>query len=506
MTEDTCTHARDTAHAPPSSRVGDKTASDGSQTWRLGFPVHDEAIASALKASHERLERKWRSFIATSSNRDTDAIARRGDFMRAFTRAHGVRESERRAAWFAWSGAEKKQNADGEVTYEEQLRRANAEYGVSGSGSESGSMSESFAQIEMDVPRTFPEHARFAEGGAYKGKLRNVLRATAMCVNTTSGYVQGMNYLAGFLLEVYEGDESSAFWVLRCVLEDMFPGYFAHGLKALRADLDELDFRFAHVSKEAHAKLDSIGLSVKYFTARWLMCALIGCASLPIVLRVWDLIFVDSDRQPRETLIRCSLAILALQAPFIRAAEDMNASVECIREGGSNIDNIEAYLQQVSDMRAMHFPAMPDESTSIAAAAATPSRKRTRYEPPPTPARQAMTPVANTLYASLVSFFSPTPSKMPALTRTTSMKPKRLWSFEDSETTLRKTPPLHGFRHKHDGQGLANENIDARGEEIEMSTPKRKRTDTDATTGYVTSPAFAKSPLQVPARSPLRVR
>ena len=205
--------------------------------------------------------------------------------------------------------------------------------------------------------------------------------------------------------------------------------------------MEELDYRFSRVSEEAHDKLQSMGLAVKFFTARWLMCGLVGCAAAPIVLRVWDLLFVDADRKPRETLLRCSLAILALQAPFICAAEDMNASVECIREAGSTIDNIEAYLQRVSDLRGRHFPSKPVEAPTVA----TPSRKRTRYEPPPpTPARAAMTPVGNTLYASLISFFSPTPNKpstaTPSTARASGLAPKRLWSFgENGEEQARST-------------------------------------------------------------------
>ena len=120
-----------------------------------------------------------------------------------------------------------------------------------------------------------------------------------------------------------------------------------------------------------------------------------------------------------------------------------------------------------------------------------------------------MTPVGNTIYASLVSFFSPTPSKQsvpaPASTRTTGMAPKRLWSFEDKP--LRKTPPTSGFRRIDDENG-------AETDEIEMSTPKRKRVK-ESSNAYTTSPLFAKSPLGVkkkrtpvksPRKSPLSVR
>jgi hypothetical protein len=433
----------------------DRAAPDDADddAWRLGFPREpSREVASSLRESDARLERRWRAFVA--NGRDARA---RGELVRAFARANGVGREARPRLWFAWSGAEAAKRAS-DTTYEEYLRAAEL-------SDDAAAATTRDAQIEMDLARTFPEHARFAETGDGLPALRRVLRATA--TSAAAGYVQGMNYLGGFLLLVMETEED-AFWTLHVVVDVMFAGYFTEGLKSLRADLDTLDHRFRCVSSEAHAKLESMGLAVKYFTARWLMCALIGCASVPIVLRVWDLIFVDADREPRETIMRSSLAILALQAPWIRAAEDMSSSVECIREAGSTIDNIEAYLQRVSLLRETHFPSKPAPAPAV-----TPtSRKRTsRYEPPPTPARAAMTPVANTLYASLVSFFSPTPSKTAVSTpRASGLAPKRLWSFEETQ-----------------------------------ATPKRTRVEADGSGSHAQSSMFAKSktPLKSPARSPL---
>jgi len=446
----------------------------------LGFPVDDVEVSRALRASDARLNRKWDGAIVDSGRKCRDDDGRPGDFVRAFARANGIGRSSRRALWFAWSGGEAKRATAmerGEETYAAATARDRAEEDGDDDGDDRGekqSWRRCFEQIDLDLPRTFPEHENFQEGGDGLVRLRRVLRAAARTSTKTSWYVQGMNYLAGFLLCVYDGeredDEECAYWVLRCVTEDMFPGYFEPGLKTLRSDLEELDYRFSRVSEEAHEKLQSMGLAVKFFTARWLMCGLVGCAAAPIVVRVWDLLFVDADRQPRETLLRCSLAILALQAPFIRAAEDMNTSVECIREAGSTIDNIEAYLQRVSDLRDVQFPSKPIEPPT----AATPSRKRTRYEPPPTPARAAMTPVGNTLYASLVSFFSPTPNKTstatPSTARASGLAPKRLWSFgENAEEQTRSV------KRKRDDAGteLTSKSKQARSTPIRRSTPRK---------------------------------
>lgn len=459
----------------------------------LGFPTDDADRAASLTASDARLNARWNA--CASTGRD---FIRRGEFARAFARRNGVGSNERAVMWAAWSGARVRRERAAET-----MQMASWTERVAEASAGESRCRESFEQIELDLPRTFPEHERFREpDGDALAPLRRVLRVLAVDCASTCGYVQGMNYIAGFFLLVYDGiedGEENAYWTLRCVVEDMFPGYFEPGLKPLRADLEELDRRFSIICPEAHAKLDSLGLPVKYFTARWLMCGLIGCAAAPTVLRVWDLIFVDSDRSPRETLMRCCLAMLALQAPFVRAAEDMNASVAAIREAGWTIDNIDAYLQRVADLREQVFP----EKSEAPQVAATPSRKRTRYEPPPTPVRAAMTPVANTLYASLVSFFSPTPIKAPTnappSARANGLAPKRLWSFEDKP--LRKTPPVSGFRHR---ENAGTEDADT--QEVEMSTPSRKRARTTST--YMNSPLeeSRKTPLKSPARSPLMMR
>jgi len=493
-----------------SPRPGRAASADGRvvvvahDPW-FGFPA-PEKNDSCLASSSHRLDARCREFQRQHDDDDASRMIRRGDFVRAFVRTHGVSHESRPRLWLAWSGADAKREAS-VTSYAEALANAESRQ----------DLKDCFAQIEMDLERTFPEHAKFAEGGEALPALRRVLRALSASLTSTTGaaeqnlncgYVQGMNYLAGFLLVVMDEREDDAYWVLRCVVEDMFPGFYDAGLGQLRSDLDTLDFRFSRVSREAHAKLNGMGLAVKYFTARWLMCCLIGCASVPLLTRVWDLLFVDADRKPRETILRCSLGILALQAPFIRAAEDMNVSVECIREAGNNIDNIDAFLQRVSDLREMNFPTTRSPAVD-SSALATPARKRAKFHaPPPTPARVAMTPVGNSTWSNLVAFFSPTPSKPapavapPLSVRASAMKPTRLWSFDTASP--RKTPPTSSFRHR-EGVENVDDTLAVELSEVRKSG-KHKRGGVDDE--YATSPIFAKSPrmARTPpiAKSPLR--
>ena len=476
----------------PSPSLKSSKASVSDDQW-YGFPRAGDTNRRLLESS-DRLDSRCRAFMDTADEENAARISRRGDFVRAFVRTHGVSMESRRRLWKAWSGADAKRGRS-TTSYHEAVTRAENRKDLE---------ETCFAQIELDLSRTFPEREDFGEEGRMIEPLRRVLRATASSVSLSSGYVQGMNFLAGFLLVVMANEED-AYWVLRCVVEDMFPGFYDAGLGQLRADLDTLDFRFSRVASEAHAKLTDAGLAVKYFTARWLICCLIGCAPIPLLTRVWDLLFVDADRKPRETILRCSLAILALQAPFIQAAEEMGASVECIRMAGNNIDNIDAFLQRVSDLRETNFPtARPAEEES---ALATPAKKRAKFHaPPPTAARVAMTPVGNSTWANLVAFFTPTPMKTvqtqaksqgrglatPSV-RAMSVKPTRLWNFEASP---RNTPPPSTVRRVQFGDENVNDPPAIEMSELRKSASKRKRDDG----GYANSPLFAKSPL---LRSPL---
>jgi Rab-GTPase-TBC domain len=72
-------------------------------------------------------------------------------------------------------------------------------------------------QIDLDLTRTFPEHAYF-QGGEGLAKLRGALMAYA-AHNPAIGYCQSMNYVAGLLLLVLDRDAESVFWVLSALIE-----------------------------------------------------------------------------------------------------------------------------------------------------------------------------------------------------------------------------------------------------------------------------------------------
>ena len=157
---------------------------------------------------------------------------------------HGIAPGRRRRLWMAWSGAAamKESRPDGYAALlSKKLDKP------------------SLDQIESDLPRTCPEHAWFLpsprepndEAGGIAA-TRRVLRAFT-ADNPSVGYTQSMNFLAAFLLLVFEVDklrpggeraseaEEDAFWLLGAVTLRSLRGYHTDSLHGVRVDAKVFD-------------------------------------------------------------------------------------------------------------------------------------------------------------------------------------------------------------------------------------------------------------------------
>ena len=267
-------------------------------------------------------------------------------------------------------------------------------------------------QIELDVERTFPNHPEFRtdsddeenkpkcdedensetkqnKNGQKLEPLRRVLIALAHAVPEI-GYTQGMNFVCGWCLLVLERGglgsdadtskhalEECCFWLMKSILQNVLPNYFAPGLAALRHDLDGLDDDFSDVAPDAHATLDVHGLSVKCFCPRWLLCVMVGTAPTEVTLRVWDALMVDAPSvvfeknqknnsqvttssgsmpslrfRPNDVLRRCALVLLTSggRSRAIAVAPGAGEAVDAIRAAGKSVVDVSSFLRRVRDL------------------------------------------------------------------------------------------------------------------------------------------------------------
>lgn len=97
-----------------------------------------------------------------------------------------------------------------------------------------GTQSPTEKVIDLDIPRTFPAEPFFKEE-ENKKKLVNVLKAFVRR-NSTIGYSQGFNCIAGRLLMVVK-DEEETFWIFTQIVENYLPGDFYLLFTGVRKDM-----------------------------------------------------------------------------------------------------------------------------------------------------------------------------------------------------------------------------------------------------------------------------
>ena len=174
-----------------------------------------------------------------------------------------------------------------------------------------------FYQIGLDLERTFPE----APQGDLKpllAKLKKVLFAYTKR-NPTVGYCQGMNFVAGRLLQILD-DEEDAFWTLTCLLEEILPIDYYSIISGVLVDqrifTTLLRKKMPHVVE--HIQAAELDLALIAF--QWFLC--LFTYNLPEVtsLRVWDMLFIKGSK----FLFRVALAVIELMRPEIMKCQDFS--------------------------------------------------------------------------------------------------------------------------------------------------------------------------------------
>ncbi|QDZ24491.1 Rab-GTPase-TBC domain-containing protein [Chloropicon primus] len=212
----------------------------------------------------------------------------------------GVPAPFRRVVWYEASGAAR-------IAREES---AHVQYGLLSSDG-----AEHENQIELDLPRTFPDHPWYqSEGG--QSALRRVLVAVSKYCKDTGGYCQSMNYIGAFLLLAMDKEEEKVFWVMVCVIrEKVLSSTWSKHLSGCLIEMDTLGTLLRKREPRVAQHLEAIGCDVSYFSTDWFLC--LYCKSLPseTVARIWDSFLLEGPK----VLFRVALAIIKLSKKQVLA-------------------------------------------------------------------------------------------------------------------------------------------------------------------------------------------
>ncbi|CAO1405884.1 unnamed protein product [Diamesa tonsa] len=176
--------------------------------------------------------------------------------------------------------------------------------------------------IKIDIPRTFPDNIHF---DLYKNRLFNILIAYAHH-NTSVGYCQGLNYIAGLILIVTK-DEQCTFWLLKHFVENVAPDYHTRNMKGILRDIEVLTELVKMRYPEVNNKIDELGLPWAVIATKWLVCLFAEVLPVETILRVWDVLFAEGYK----IIFRVCLAIVEILKDDILKAEDISELAELFR-------------------------------------------------------------------------------------------------------------------------------------------------------------------------------
>ena len=152
---------------------------------------------------------------------------------------------------------------------------------------------ESISYIDVDLARTFPSLAFFQEECGMHEQLRSILY-TFCFYRPDVGYVQGMSYLAAYLL-LY----CPPFKAFVCFCNLLSSPYF-HCFLKLNARLTQLRYAFFQDLLHDYAPqlsfhLTAQGVTPDLFLLEWCMTLFCKRLKLDVVGRVWDLYILEGE-------------------------------------------------------------------------------------------------------------------------------------------------------------------------------------------------------------------
>jgi len=163
-------------------------------------------------------------------------------------------------------------------------------------------------QIKLDLHRTFPDNVQFRPDGCEKQlQLGRVLQAYA-AHNPIVGYCQGMNYVAGLLLLVMNGEEEQTFWLFDAMVTLLPPCQYNEDMVPVQAECATFVSLAQQEFPELAAALDERGALdiLPVIVVKWFLSAFVDTLPEETVLRVWDVVFTEGWK----ALYRVGLAML----------------------------------------------------------------------------------------------------------------------------------------------------------------------------------------------------
>jgi len=168
--------------------------------------------------------------------------------------------------------------------------------------------------IQLDIPRTFPELAFFAEGGPLHDPLRDVLEAYT-CFRPDVGYVQGMSFLAAMLL-LNMGPEEAFAAFANLLANNVYFDFYRLDMERMNTHIAAYEGLFAEQLPRLFRHFQEEGVQTNQYIVSWLLTLFTRALPLDVACRVWD-VYLASAKQDELILWRVALALLTVLQPHL---------------------------------------------------------------------------------------------------------------------------------------------------------------------------------------------
>lgn len=151
--------------------------------------------------------------------------------------------------------------------------------------------------IEVDVNRSFNNLKLIAPEN-----LNNILKSYAIVNQKSLDYCQGMNFIAGFLFLVFDGDEALAFAVMKAVISRFrMHELFNTELPMLKLNFYQLDRLIAILLPDLHSHFKDETINSSYYSSPYFITLFTSVLQMQtsaehcqLLLRLWDYFIIVS--------------------------------------------------------------------------------------------------------------------------------------------------------------------------------------------------------------------
>eukprot|EP00941_MAST-03F_sp_MAST-3F-sp1_P004179 g4179.t1 len=208
-------------------------------------------------------------------------------------------------------------------------------------------------QIERDVSRTFPAEPLFRNGNGQE-RLRHVLRAWAFHA-PEKGYVQGMNFIAGYLILHTESDELAFLLLVRLLQGNKYGlvGLYEEGLPRIFVTTFQVERLMQHFTPKLLNRFNDLHVGLMTYLPQWLLTLFTGPMPSPAKDHVVDFLFE-----------RGFAALIAVSISLLRSAE--SKLLEKINSGNPQVDFDTCMLFLKADIWKLDCIAIVEEAKELA--------------------------------------------------------------------------------------------------------------------------------------------